>query len=229
MLINNVDINIYNAILNSKNISVSEIENNILLLKNNTAIKLNNKYKLKKIELKLTLEGENEDIINTNISNITKEMIDCIIEFNNSKYKYKAFLQESVPKKIYRYAYELDVTLIGYAYTDIVIEDLNRILTKTITNTGNIDTPCTVEITPSIDIIDIKIEGLSDEPITIKNLKQNTPVIIDGESCLVIENGINKFSDTDMWEFPRLKPGANIIKLSKDSCDITIKYKPRYI
>lgn len=32
-----------------------------------------------------------------------------------------------------------------------------------------------------------------------------------------------------MWGFPRLKPGANTITVSKNNVDITIKYKPRFI
>jgi len=32
-----------------------------------------------------------------------------------------------------------------------------------------------------------------------------------------------------MWGFPKLIPGENTITVDKDSVDITIKYKPRYV
>ncbi|MFR4584880.1 phage distal tail protein, partial [Clostridium cadaveris] len=73
------------------------------------------------------------------------------------------------------------------------------------------------------------ITGLEDGPITIKNLTAGKKVIINGEDGTVLENGINKFGDTELWEWPRLLPGSNTITVSKNSCDITIKYKPRYI
>lgn len=40
---------------------------------------------------------------------------------------------------------------------------------------------------------------------------------------------MNKYGDTDMWDFPRLNPGTNTITVNKNNCDIKIKYKPRYI
>ena len=112
---------------------------------------------------------------------------------------------------------------------DEVVENINRINSKTIEVPGTQTIPAIVEITPNVYISDIKLEGLSDDPIIIKNLMSNKTVILDGELQKVTVDGVNKYSDTDMWDFPRLKPGANTIKIDKSNCDIKIKYKPRYI
>ncbi|WP_443660663.1 phage distal tail protein [Clostridium algidicarnis] len=52
---------------------------------------------------------------------------------------------------------------------------------------------------------------------------------MNGEDGTVLQDGINKFTDTDMWDFPSLKPGSNTIALSKNTVDINIKYKGRWI
>lgn len=233
MLINNVDIKKYNAKLLNKEIKSVDIDTQEMWNKQSLLpLFLSKKVKYKHIELEILISTETETDTEINISNILKEFLNDTVEikFNGLGIIYNVMLvgNETV-KTVRKEKKRLMLELIGYAYTDIVIENLDRILTKTITNTGNMDTPCVVEITPSIDIIDIKIEGLSDDPITIRNLKQGQKVIINGEDGTVLENGANKFGDTDMWEFPRLKPGANTITVSKSSTDINIKYKPRWI
>ena len=98
-----------------------------------------------------------------------------------------------------------------------------------IVNKGNLKSPCIVEITPTIDMIDFKIGGLSDQPIIIKNLKKNSKIIIDGIVGTVKVGNENKFNDTEMWEFPILSPGVNDITLSRSECSVIIKYYPRFM
>ncbi|MGU8157588.1 phage distal tail protein, partial [Clostridium perfringens] len=106
----------------------------------------------------------------------------------------------------------------------------NRVNTKTINVLGTYKTEAIVEITPSIDLIDLTINGLANDPIIIRNLKQGKKIIIDGKEGTILEEGVNKFKDTeDFWEFPFLMPGNNEIILSKNSCDVTIRYEPRYL
>ena len=94
---------------------------------------------------------------------------------------------------------------------------------------GNIESPCIVEIIPSIDMIEFSIEGLSTDVITIKNLKKNNKVVIDGINGSVKVGEENKFNDVELWEFPRIYPGVNDIKLSRSECSVIIKYYPRFI
>lgn len=123
----------------------------------------------------------------------------------------------------------LKLSMYGYNIGNTCNEYLNRISNKTINVSGNFKVPAIVEITPSVDIIDLQIDGLSNDSILIRNLKQNKKIILDGKEGTITQEGINKFADTDLWEFPFLLPGANTIKLSKNNCDIKIKYRPRYI
>ena len=141
---------------------------------------------------------------------------------------------ETVSKKAMR----LTITFIGYEFDTEQTILINRTLTKRVTARGNVLTPCILEITPSADIADLTITGVgwdesssSDEPIKfIKPLKGGQKVIVDGEKGLVtLADGTNKYGDTDMWIFPRLKPGENNISVSRDNVDITLRYCPRFI
>lgn len=117
----------------------------------------------------------------------------------------------------------------GYAYKSALIETLDHVSSKTINVSGNQSTPAIVTVIVSQDTSSLTLSGLSQDPITLKNLKANTPVIIDGEACTVLQEGTNKFPDTDMWEFPTLQPGANNIQTDNANCTIQIQYKPKWI
>jgi len=43
------------------------------------------------------------------------------------------------------------------------------------------------------------------------------------------QNSVNKFGDTDMWEFPTLQPGVNTIDIDILTADVQIKYKPKFL
>ncbi len=103
---------------------------------------------------------------------------------------------------------------------------------------GNLETPCIIELIPTGDILTYLLKACARDPVTgepedilIKNLTSGKKVIIDGENCTVTEDGKNKFADTEMWEFPSLVPGENTLAFVSSSvpCEVTIKYKPRYI
>ena len=143
---------------------------------------------------------------------------------------YKSFLINSNTENTLRKdTKKLNLSFIGYSYKEEVTEVMNRITSKTINVSGNLETPAIVEITPTTALADITLEGLADDPIIIKNLTANKTVVLDGELQKVTVDGMNKYGDTDMWDFPRLNPGTNTITVNKNNCDIKIKYKPRYI
>ena len=124
--------------------------------------------------------------------------------------------------------YRLNLSFIGYEHGEEVIIDANRVQETIINNEGNNKTPIIMELLPSAASADLTISGLTDEPFTIKNLKQGKKIIINSEVGTITQEGINKFDDFETWEFPFLVPGENRITISKSICDITIKYKPMY-
>jgi phage-related protein len=129
---------------------------------------------------------------------------------NDRKFQVAVTLQSS-----YAYLATQTVTLAGTS--------------QTIYNEGNLPTPAIVNITPSTNLSSVILTGLSIDSITVNNLQANTSIVIDGEQCLVTQNGTNKYMDTNMWEFPSLQPGANLISINHSGVSVQIQYKPKFM
>lgn len=235
MLINTVDPLVsFNAKLTERNIQTAQvITYKDWLRKALNPVKEGQEENYIAIHLKYLIQCNDDNTALTYISNLISLIKDSTIKFEDIDYYYDVLLKDKDTQRFNegeQGKFELTVELeSGYAYKSQIVETANRVGSKTINNAGNIDTPAIIEITPSIDLQNIIISGLSDDPITILNLTSGNTVIIDGEAGTVLQGGVNKFSDTDMWEFPKLAPGANTITFSQVNCDINIKYKPKWI
>lgn len=232
MLVNETNILEFNAKLLKVEIETQELNNSSeWVLGALSPIYIENKKTFKKITLELAFKGDSRDIILKNISNFMSKLItDVELTLDGYSNKYRCILSSSITEKtVSKHIYKKELTFMGFEYGTQVIETMDRITSKTINVSGNTETPAIVEITPSIGLIDLILTGVSDDSITIKNLVADKKIIIDGESCKVTVDGINKFQDTEMWGFPKLLPGSRTITVDKDSVDITIKYKPRFI
>lgn len=232
MKINNIDISKFKAKLMDRSIRNTDfsVENFWPEKSLNPFINKDVKHKFKELNMTLDLLCDNANELEIIKSNLLKELEISTIKFNDIDFIYYGFCIE--PPSISEYVMPgneiISVKMYVYCTGELKEEHLNKTNCKTINNPGNLKTPVIVEIIPSIDIIDLKIDGLNEDAIIIKNLKQNKKIILDGKEGTITQEGINKFDDTDLWEFPFLVPGENIIKLSKDSCDVVIKFEPRY-
>lgn len=233
MLINNIDISKYNARVLDVNIQNSSISNlSDLDIKNKLLpLFLQSKVALNNITVTLLINSLDKRQYYLDKSNLLSNMLDSFdIYFKDRNLKFKCVLVNQADQASLRQIRgRFHLTFIGYNLENEVAQTINRVTSKTIDVTGNIKVPIKLEITPVIDMIDLKITGVSEDPFIVKNLKTNKTIIIDGIEGTVTQDGINKFEDTDMWEFPFLVPGKNNILLSKDTCNITIKYNPRFI
>lgn len=230
MLINNIDIANFKAVLLSKDIQTSEILTYDDWLRNSLdPLYVGKKERYKPIKLRLYIEDVNDETVLNHISNLVKQFEKCTLKFEDLSFYYDATIVNTSHEEIVTGAFILEVELkSGYAYKIEVVETANRVSNKTINVGGNSNTPAIVEITPSANLIDLVVTGLG-EPFTINNLTAEQKIIINSEDGTVTQNGDNKFLDYDGWEFPRLVPGANLITFSQVNCDINIKYKPRWI
>ena len=232
MLINNININKFKAKLMGRNIKGAEfnivndwINNSLTPFVSDTF-----RYKYKSLNFTLDIVCSDANELEIMKSNIIKQLAISTIKFDDIDYYYRGV---TVGEPSFEYIMKgnetLVIAMLVIAEKEEKIETMNRISNQTINVPGNLETPAIVEITPSVDAIDLTINGLSEDPITIRNLKQNKKIIINGEDGTVLQDGINKFMDTDLWEFPKLNPGANTITISKNTVDINIKYKGRWI
>lgn len=230
MYINEIDISIYGASVSKKIVHPRDIFIEKEKLKINT-IKIYNKIGLKKLTIKILFEDKSRDDTYKNISKFMSNLIDEFdIKFKNLSNRFHCYLNSSeIEDTEFDEWLYLNLEMDCYEYSNEKNETMNRITNKTINVSGNLETPAIVEVTPSIDLIDLTITGLAEDSIILKNLKANKKLIVNGEEGTVTVDGINKYGDTDIWGFPKLKPGANTITVSKNNVDITIKYKPRFI
>jgi phage-related protein len=231
MLINNIDISNFKAKLLKKDIQTAEITIFDDWLRNaSDPLYLGKKETYKKIKIELLIEDTDDESCINDISNLVKQFQKCTIKFDDLSYFYNCTIVSKLHEKSVSCVYTLDVELkSGYAYKTAILETLNHVASKTINVQGNTETPCIVTITVPIDTISITLTGFREDPIIIKNLKANIPVILDGETCTVLQAGLNKFGETDFWEYPTLQPGANTIGVSTANSVINISYKPKFI
>lgn len=196
------------------------------------------KMKFYNIEAEFIVVGTSKTDAEVTMSNIISDCLNGTIMLDNFDLLLKGELIENEKKFIKRWNYSL--SLIFQAWDKVADEEKIEFSEsgKTIQVLGNQETPCIIELVPVGAIMKYTIKGAARDPITgesediiIKNLSAGKTVIIDGESCTVTEDGMNKYGDVEMWEFPTLMPGSNILTFVSSSvaCNVTVKYKPRYI
>jgi phage-related protein len=105
-----------------------------------------------------------------------------------------------------------------------------RTQTFQVVNNGTAAAPCRVTIIPKSDIMLLSIEGLSDEKIEVHKVQKGQVLILDGIDRKITLDAIDAFDIYDGWEFPKLRPGTNTIKITNASLmTLSIEYQPRYI
>lgn len=78
--------------------------------------------------------------------------------------------------------------------------------------------------------MNLVIEGLSEEPISVQRIYANDILVIDGENHEVLVNEEPAFDKYMAWEFPKVQPGQNLVKIVNGAqASIQIEYNTRYI
>lgn len=229
MIVNGIDIKKYSARLLKKDIQLTEIDNYVEWLDGSLLpLKLKEIKTFRDVKLEIAVKTDTFENSLMQCSNLLNQLKDCNVRFKDMEGLHRLYITSHEEVKFVRTrTIRLFVEFIGYYYKEepeFTLEGREG----SIFVPGNIKTPAIVEIIPKINLIDLSIKGLG-EDITIKNLKANVPIIINGEDCTILESDKNKFNETDMWEFPYLVPGTNQISIDKDNVDIKIKYKSRWI
>ena len=110
------------------------------------------------------------------------------------------------------------------------IEFQNNGTDFTVLNSGTAPAPCIVTIVPKVDIMSLVITGLSKSPITVNGVLANQTLVIDGENRTVTLNEEDYFDHYDAWEFPKLQPGVNEIRITSGAqTQVAIEYSQRFI
>jgi phage-related protein len=183
----------------------------------------------KSVRVGFIIDDSDDNTAQNDLSGISKALEKCTLKFEDLDFYYDCM--SSNPPTIEKKQigkYEIDAELkAAYAYLPAVTVSLSG-ASELINVSGNLPTSAIVTIIPAADLISVTLSGMGKE-ITINNLHVNTPIVIDGEQCLVTENGANKFSDTDMWAFPVLQPGSNTVSVDNSDVTVQVSYKPKFM
>lgn len=187
------------------------------------------RYEYASITVKLFVEGEGDNGALIKISDIVKCCTRCELGFSDLEFSYPgAVLTTTSQKKVMAGAYEFTMKFQAAAKQDaqVTVSGQGSVTTE---NPGNRKGPCTVAVTPELSLGSLTVTGVTEKPIILRNLQANATVVIDGEAGTVKQEGTNKFSDYEAWEFPRILPGENVISVSNEAVTVQVSYRPMYI
>lgn len=183
-------------------------------------------YKMGIAGLKLILYvgGATKEVCSLNTSNIISECQNCIIKIGEESFEFAATLT-SVSLK--------DTGIDLYQEVELLFQAIKRQPLVTIQleggqgsfkNPGNVPSGVLIAIHPKEDLERIQVNG-----VTINNLTQGETFVIDGLEGKVQCEGLNRFLDTDLVDFPKAAPGVNKVVSSTDKVDITLQFYPTFL
>ena len=161
------------------------------------------------------------------MSSIMSDFDSGELQLDNMNFTYDFDFKSEDRELVKRWLYSYKINLNAYSKKGILrtVEFTGK--EKTLVMEGTSKSPAIVTITPDIALVNLTVTGITDEAITIKDIARNAKVVIDGQNCTITENGQNILDKTDLWEFPRLMPGKNIITLD-NSCSVKVDYRAFY-
>lgn len=184
------------------------------------------------LKLSILFRGNSRNQIVRNVSEFMALLTHgVLIQLDGYKGYYKGKLtDDGLTKTIVKTRYTVNLTFSGYMIDDEIKNTYRDRRTAQFEVLGTRDAPCVLEITPTVSMVEYRVEGFGDDPIIIQNLEAGKTIIIDGESGTVTQNGTNKFGDVDLWDFPVLKRGQKYtVGFSSDKCVVVIRYHPMWI
>lgn len=239
MLINGIDIQMFNARLQTYSVSGTSITNNLSMV--NNLLRMPSLFSTtlgtRTLTINLTFRpvqhGSDSrgmsimEKLSTAAENITKfeaVIIGKIVEITLPDGFIYTAIVTTLPAATFDSSGEHDVT---YTFSAIrhSAEDVQEVkpnckaFCKSTTRT-----PVKFVVT-----IPAASDSLTIYGITVNNITANAELIIDGIDGVVTMNGTNKLLDTDLVDFPYLNPGYNVISCSDSSTSIKVIYTPVYV
>ena len=202
-----------------------------------TPIMIPSQVGLKTIRVTLMIEGDRAQIWRKGGAFVGALLYPVEVQFNDfpDRYFKCAIKNASHVEACLRRWHKATVELVGYEY-GAYQEVTGTGVTVTVNNAGDIITPCNVSVRPNSNMTSLAISGLCRDPytregqrITMNGLTSGVTRIIDTERGFITENGVSKFEQTDMMDFPSLLPGANAIGLNRSGITMTISFRPYYL
>lgn len=175
------------------------------------------------LEMVFYVGGASRQECDMHTSHLIAECRQCTIKTDEDSFEYLAVLT----------AYDIEYSGVDF-YNEVTLtfSVIKRMPLSVYTftgggvfrNVGSIESGARITVTPKADIDELVVYG-----ITVKNLSANMPFIIDGILGEVKSNGINRFADTDLIDFPKAFPGNNTLEVSDNTCTVEVAFYPTFI
>lgn len=189
-----------------------------------TPLKTIKQPKFKPLSITLIVEAETRAQLEKNKSLLSDACKECTIIFPKDDLEYVCL--QTGPAKISRItdlAINMTLELKCFVTEPYHLINLQKSLSQSVNIKGNSRVEVVYTITTKDALGSFTIQG-----ITVNNLPANSVTVIDGEKKTIKTNGLNKFADSDLVEFPTLPSGNITIKISSVLPAVTINYKPRW-
>lgn len=175
------------------------------------------------IKTKFYVGGMNKSDSDVNMSNFIKECGECVLRIGESEFEYASVLTAfNVKDTGIDFYNEVELSFSAIKRLPLVTKRFDG-GTAVFENEGNVNSGLLLKITSSIDLAEATVAG-----ITIRNLQHNLPFVIDGLDGSITCNGVNRFLDTDLIEFPKVLAGTNSI-LFDTNIVLELSYYPTFI
>lgn len=211
----------YKANLLEYKIGACEYNNGYMLpLSSMMPVKLDGKVGLRAITIVLDFDGSSMNEITTNISNFTAMLHDGVELVLPDGYHYTCVYDDaSEPEEKAPWIMQAEYRFYGFRHGSLKTHTLSA--SGSISVEGNYKAAAIFKLTPATGTTEMTVNG-----IKVKNISGT--VVVDGMNKTVMQNGVNKFADAEMTEFPYLSKGDNSITIAGNG-SVEISYYPIYL
>lgn len=219
--INGQTLDIFKAHLVSYSIGACEYGNGYMSPPSSIfPIQLDGKVGLRSVEITLDFEGDSMAEISLNISNLTAQLHKEALLFLPDGFYYTCVFEKvSDPEEKAPWIMQTKFSFSGVRHKALTTENFKQ--SGKLYIDGNYKSSAIIKIMPSSGTTEVTVNG-----ITVKNIIGE--VVVDGIKKTVMQNGKNKFADTDMTEFPCFECGENDVTISGDAT-VEISYYPIFL
>lgn len=180
---------------------------------------ISNSMPKKALQIMVYVGGADADATQRNAASLISACKRCTVRQGGSRFEYAAVLASYV---------DSDSGVLPYRSVTLTFGAVRRmpLVCSTLSGSGEVFNPgtdpsgVTYDITPESDLESFTING-----IACKNLSAGKTFTIDGIDGKVQSDGVNRFADTDISEFPKIQPGLNTIAMSSPA-RVTVSFYP---
>lgn len=219
--INGQMLNVFKAHLVSYSIGACEYNNGYMTPPSSIfPVRLDGKVGLRKVEMTMDFEGDSMAEISHNISNMTAMFHKEALLFLPDGFYYTCVFESvSDPKEKAPWILQVKFTFSGVRHKALKTESFTE--SGKLYVDGNYKSSAIIRIVPNTGTTEVTVNGT-----TVQNIAGE--VVIDGIKKTVMQNGVNKFADTNMTEFPYFECGYNEVTINGNAT-VEISYYPIFL